>query len=103
MSKENSEKLFRLEIILSQSIEEDFVNAFLTKQTGNMFTKIDNVMGRGFSVPKMGDAIWPQLNCMYIVYCTEAQTNVIKDIISDLRQEYPDEGIACFKSEAEIL
>ena len=94
MSKENSEKLFRLEIILSQSIEEDFVNAFLTKQTGNMFTKIDNVMGRGFSVPKMGDAIWPQLNCMYIVYCTEAQTNVIKDIISDLRQEYPDEGIA---------
>ncbi len=103
MAKENSEKIFRLEIILSQSIEEDFVNAFLSKETGNMFTKLDNVMGRGFSVPKMGDAIWPQLNCMYIVYCTEPEIKVIKDIISALREEYPDEGIACFKSEAETL
>ncbi len=100
---QDEEKLFRLEIILSQSIEEDFVKAFLEKDTGHMFTKLDNVMGQGCSVPKMGDSIWPQLNCMYITYCTKSQSSEIKAIIKSLRKEYPGEGIACFKTKAKIL
>lgn len=97
------DKLFRLEIVLSQSIEEDFVKAFLEHDTGHMFTKMNDVMGRGFSVPKMGDNIWPQLNCMYIVYCTKEQASVTKEILNQLRREYPGEGIACFRSKAKML
>lgn len=99
----SAEKLFRLEIIFSQSIEEDFLKAFMEQETGHMFTKMDNVMGRGFSVPKMGDSIWPQFNCLYIVYCTKEQCRVIRNIIRTLSKEYPGEGIACFRTKAKYM
>lgn len=101
--KSNEPKLFRVEIILSQSIEEDFVTAFMKKDTGKMYTKLPMVMGRGVTDPKMGDAIWPQLNCMYIIICTGEQADVIKGIIADLHREYPNEGLACFKSKVKML
>ena len=96
-------KLQRLEIIMSQSIEEDFVTAFMKEDTGRMFTKLPMVMGRGVTDPKMGDAVWPQLNCMYIVICTKEQAVVVKSIIDRLHQEYPKEGLACFKSKVKLL
>ena len=102
--QESSEpKLQRLEIIMSQSIEEDFVTAFMKEDTGRMFTKLPMVMGRGVTDPKMGDAVWPQLNCMYIVICTKEQAVVVKSIIDRLHQEYPKEGLACFKSKVKLL
>lgn len=93
----------RLEIIMSQAIEEDFVSAFMKADTGRMFTKLPVVMGRGATDPKMGDAVWPQLNCMYIVVCTKEQAAVVKSIIKRLHQEYPNEGLACFKSKVKLL
>lgn len=96
-------KLQRLEIIMSQSIEEDFVTAFMKEDTGRMFTKLPMVMGRGVTDPKMGDAVWPQLNCMYIIICTKEQATVVKSIIDKLHREYPKEGLACFKSKVKLL
>lgn len=101
--KSDEPKLQRLEIIMSQSIEEDFVTAFMKEDTGRMFTKLPVVMGRGVTDPKMGDAVWPQLNCMYIVICTKEQADVVKAIIADLHKEYPNEGLACFKSKVKML
>ena len=101
--KDDASKLQRLEIIMSQSIEEDFVTAFMREETGRMFTKLPVVMGRGVTDPKMGDAVWPQLNCMYIVICTKEQAQVVKGIIADLHKEYPREGLACFKSTVKLL
>lgn len=101
--KGDAPRLQRLEIIMSQSIEEDFVTAFMKKDTGKMFTKLPVVMGRGVTDPKMGDAVWPQLNCMYIVICTKEQADVVKGIIADLHKEYPREGLACFKSKVKML
>ena len=101
--KATEPKLQRLEIIMSQSIEEDFVTAFMKEDTGRMFTKLPVVMGRGVTEPKMGDAVWPQLNCMYIVICTKEQAAVVKFIIDRLHQEYPKEGLACFKSKVKLL
>lgn len=96
-------KLLRLEVIMSQAIEDDFAKSFMTKATGNMFTKIENVMGKGFSVPKMGDDIWPQFNCLYIIYCTEEQAQQVQEILQELRKEYPGEGLACFRTEAVVM
>lgn len=101
--KATEPKLQRLEIIMSQSIEEDFVTAFMKEDTGRMFTKLPVVMGRGVTEPKMGDAVWPQLNCMYIVICTKEQAAVVKSIIDRLHLEYPKEGLACFKSKVKLL
>lgn len=101
--KGDEPKLQRLEIIMSQSIEEDFVTAFMKEDTGRMFTKLPVVMGRGVSDPKMGDAVWPQLNCMYIIICTKEHAEVTKAIVSRLHQEYPHEGLACFTSKVKMM
>ncbi|AEE15669.1 PG0541 family transporter-associated protein [Treponema brennaborense] len=101
--KDEDGKLVRLEIIMSQSMEDDFIAAFTKADTGKMFTKIPQAMGQGFSVPKMGDAIWPQLNCIYIVFCTKTQYAEVRKIIHRLRKEYPGEGLACFRSKAKMV
>ena len=91
----------RVEIIFSQAVEEDFIAEFKEAGVGAKYTKMANVMGAGFSNPRLGDAIWPQLNMMYIIYCDEEEAEKIKTIISKLRVVYKDEGIACFISSAE--
>jgi hypothetical protein len=57
-------------------------------------------MGAGYSNPRLGDAIWPQLNVMYIIYCGENECKKIVEIAEKLREQYIGEGIACFVSEA---
>ena len=90
----------RVEIIFSQAVEEDFVAEFKEQQVGLKYTKLANVMGAGFSNPRLGDAIWPQLNMMYIIYCREEDCAKIIAIVEKLREKYMGEGIACFVSES---
>lgn len=90
----------RVEIIFSQAVEEDFAALFKEKKVASRFTKIDNVKGAGYSNPRLGDAIWPQLNVMYIVYCNEEECRTIVEIVEKLRVQYMGEGIACFISES---
>ncbi|MBQ4378798.1 MAG: hypothetical protein II821_06340 [Treponema sp.] len=90
----------RVEIIFSQAVEEDFVAEFKEQQVGLKYTKLANVMGAGFSNPRLGDAIWPQLNMMYIIYCSEEDCRKIIAIVEKLREKYMGEGIACFVSES---
>lgn len=90
----------RVEIIFSQAIEEDFQQLFVQNNVASKYTKIDNVKGAGFSNPRLGDAIWPQLNVMYIVYCNPDDCAKIIEIVEQLRMQYIGEGIACFVSES---
>lgn len=86
----------RIELILSQAVESDILEAFEEKKVGKAYTKIPNVIGKGFSDPKMGDSIWPQLNSLYIIYCEEEESQIIYDIVLKTREEYPCDGIAFF-------
>ncbi len=90
----------RVEIIFSQAVEEDFIAEFKEQKVGAKYTKLANVMGAGFSNPRLGDAIWPQLNMMYIIYCSEDDCKTIISIVDKLREQYMGEGIACFVSES---
>lgn len=92
----------RMEIIFSQSIDDDFIQKCAEKDVGKYYTKIPVVFGQGFSEPKMGDSIWPQSNTMYIIFCSEDEEQIILTILEDLRKEYIGEGIACFVSDAEV-
>lgn len=91
----------RVEIICTQALEEDFMQEFDENKVAARYTKHPAVMGTGYSNPCLGDAIWPQLNVMFIVYCNETDCEVIKDIVWKLRDKYRTEGIACFVSNAE--
>lgn len=90
----------RIEIIFSQAVEEDLVLLLSTKGI-KKYTKIPGVMGQGESIPKMGDSVWPQLNTMFIIYCDEEQAEIVKNLLTDLRNAYPLEGVAVFISDAE--
>lgn len=90
----------RVEIICSQALEEDFTAAFKENKVATRYTKIDNVKGAGYSNPRLGDAIWPQFNVMYIIYCGEEDCKKIIEIVEQIRVQYIGEGIACFISES---
>lgn len=100
--KEAKDVMRRVEIIFSQAVEEDVFEGFKEHKIGSHYSKISAVTGSGFSSPKLGDAIWPQLNEMIIVYCKKNEAEKIVDFVKDLRKKYPVEGIACFVSKAKI-
>ena len=91
----------RVEIIFSQAIEEDFAQLFKEREVAARYTKIAGVMGAGYSNPRLGDAIWPQFNMMYIIYCSDDDAKKIIEIVEQLRLQYIGEGIACFVSQSE--
>lgn len=90
----------RVELIFSQAVEEDFQQAFKEEKIAAKFTKLANVMGAGFSNPRLGDAVWPELNMMYIIYCGAEECEKIVAVVDKLREKYMGEGIACFISES---
>lgn len=99
---QKAKKLKRVEIILSAAVDEDFVEGFKKNKIGSHFTKIGGVTGAGFSNPKLGDAVWPQLNEMLIVYCPKDEAKKIVELVKEIREKYPMEGIACFVSKASV-
>ncbi len=100
--KEATDAMRRVEIIFSQAVEEDIFEGFKKQKIGGHYSKISAVTGAGFSNPKLGDAIWPQLNEMIIVYCKKTEAEKIIGFVKTLRKKYPVEGIACFVSKAKI-
>ena len=93
----------RMELIFSQALEEDFQLAFKEEKVGSRFTKFESVMGAGCSDPKLGDAVWPQLNMMYVIYCDKDEAKKIYAIVRKMRKKFLTEGIACFMSRASEL
>ncbi len=93
-------KLKRVEIIFSAALDEDFAEGFKQNKIGAHFTKLSGVTGAGFSNPKLGDSVWPQLNEMLIIYCPKDEAKKITELVESLREKYPMEGIACFISKA---
>jgi len=89
----------KLEIILSQAIDEDFLHDCKVMHVADYYTKTIGVQGEGCSFPKMGDDVWPQLNNHYMIVIEDDEIETIKHIISHLREIYPDEGLACFVSD----
>jgi hypothetical protein len=86
----------RVEIIFSQSLEEDVLEALAPIAEAHNYTMIPGVHGRGHSRPKMGDAVWPEENKILIVYCSCEASTALVMAMDDLRGRYPNEGIACF-------
>lgn len=97
----------KIEIILTQAIEADFIAKYeivcKREKVACKYTKIDNVMGQGNTCPKLGDAIWPQQNVIFVIYCEEDFVEKVAEIMKELHKEYPGEGAASFVTDANIL
>jgi hypothetical protein len=90
----------RYDVILSAAIEEDFLQGMERRVPGFHYTKLSDVTGRGYSVPKLGDAIWPQLNSVFVLYCDEKEGAAVLAVVQELRKRYLGEGLACWRSGA---
>lgn len=97
---EGGTKMIRMDLIYSAAIEEDLFEGFKERDIGKKYTKLNNVMGVGCSLPRLGDAIWPQLNVQLIIFCNENEAKEIVEVVEVVRKLYPTEGVACFQSEA---
>jgi hypothetical protein len=91
-------KRIRLEIIISQALEDDFLRELAAALPAYKYTQLSGVHGRGYSVPKLGDAVWPQENTTFILYVAESEERAITGVIETVRKQYVGEGLACFKS-----
>jgi hypothetical protein len=87
----------RIEIIFSQAIEEDVLLALKAIPEAQFFTLIPGVKGRGYTTPKMGDAVWPEENELMIIYCmSDEASGQIENAIKKLQGIYTNEGLALF-------
>ncbi len=94
----------RVEVVLTQAIESDFLQLYEREcrraKIQCKYTKLDNVMGAGNTNPKLGDAIWPQLNVMFILYIDDKFVPKISEILKQLHEMYVGEGAAAFAIES---
>lgn len=96
----HGEERFRIDLVFSQALEEDFVEQFELNKI-DRYTIVPVVKGKGYSQPKLGTVVWPQLNTMLITFCNEDDAVKVKRVVMLLREKYKTEGIACFISKAE--
>lgn len=88
----------KYEIYLSEALEEN-LEELLNDKGVTIFSKITPVAGRGYSTPNLNNDVWPGRNTLYILY-TEEQGAQIEEAASQLKVQFPHEGIAIFRSEA---
>ncbi|MDR0909666.1 MAG: hypothetical protein LBM77_07860 [Spirochaetaceae bacterium] len=93
----------RMELIMSEAIQEEFLTDIDMACPGIKYTQVVDAKGRGNTTPKQGDAIWPQFNTIITIYCSREEAARVLIIAKSLRQKFPTEGVACFRSEAEEL
>lgn len=88
--------MIRVEIYINFGLESELLDAFKSEKIAEHYSRIGNVLGCGFTEPKMGDSVWPQVNSQFIIYCSEDEAKKIKSIVNDIREKYPNDGISIF-------
>ncbi|HHU35656.1 MAG TPA: hypothetical protein GXZ47_00350 [Treponema sp.] len=86
----------RIEIIFSQALEEDVIDALKKVPEARFYTIIPEVWGRGYSNPKEGSPVWPEVNEIMIIYCEDDVESKITEPIKELQKIYTQEGLAFF-------
>lgn len=86
----------RVEIIANHSVEDDITDVLESHNLASHYTKIPNVQGQGNSEPKRGNHVWPEENFILIIYCEEKESTLIAKLISELKEQFPNEGIRYF-------
>ena len=94
--------MIRIEIVADNAVEDDIMEALKRNGTGRCFTKIPSVHGEGDSTPKHGNHIWPEENFILIIYCEKEEAGVIRRVIGEIKETFPNEGIKLFEIESKL-
>jgi hypothetical protein len=88
--------MIRLEIVANQSVEDNILEALKGEGVGKYYTKYPDVFGTGSSGPRMGDAVWPELNFAMVFWCDEEEARGIQRALAGVKKHFPGEGIKLF-------
>jgi len=86
----------RVEVIANRSVEENILDALRFANAGKYYTKYPGILGVGTSGPRMGDAIWPEENFVFVFWCGEEEAAVIEKAVASVKEKFPNEGIKMF-------
>ena len=88
--------MLRVEVVANHSVEENILDALKEHGVGKYYTIYPNVLGVGNCGPRMGDAIWPELNFALVIWCEKEEAEGIAAAIEDVKKKFPDEGVKVF-------
>ena len=88
--------MYRVEIVANQSVQENIMESLKDHGVGKYYTLYPNVFGTGNCGPRMGDAIWPEMNFVMVIWCEESEALEINRAVAKVKEQYPDEGIKIF-------
>jgi hypothetical protein len=88
--------MIRVEVICSNSVNEDVLDAFKKEGVAKFYTQYPNVHGIGSHGPRMGDAVWPEENSVFVIWCEEAEARGIQRAVEKVKKNFPDEGLEIF-------
>ena len=88
--------MLRVEVIANHSVEENILEALKEHGVGKYYTLYPNVLGIGTCGPRMGDAVWPELNFAIVIWCEQEEAAGIVAAIEDVKKKFPDEGVKVF-------
>lgn len=95
------EAMVRVEIIANKSVQEDLIDVLEAAVPGIYYTIFPEVRGKGRQGTRKGDDIWPELNCMVLVFCGKETAERIEKAVCHVKDAFPREGIKLFLSEEE--
>ncbi len=95
--------MYKVEIFANQSLETNILESFEANEIGKQFSLLRGISGKGNSFPKQGDAVWPEENVLYILYCEKEEALKIKELVSFLKRDFKKEGIKFFAYQVDLL
>ena len=96
-------KMYRVEIIANQSVEEEITELLNEKVENIQYTLLPDVHGKGLSSQKLGSTTWPEQNFLLFSYVNHEDALKIKGVIEMVLERFPSEGISFFAVEAAEL
>lgn len=86
----------RVEIIGAQAILDDVIEALTHFKVPMHYTIIPAAHGKGNTIPKLGDDVWPEENFILIMYCEDEILSRIEQALELVKKKYDHEGIGFF-------
>ena len=93
--------MYRAEIISNQSVQDDITERLEKEIPGIQYTVIPEVHGKGLKTKKLGDVVWPEMNFILFAYIEDDDAIKVKDVITQVKERFPNEGISLFFTRCE--
>lgn len=87
----------RVEIIASESVQSDILEAIAAVLPNLEYSLIPSVQGVGRRSRKEGTNVWPEENFVLFSYLEAADAALLRGAVESVKARFPDEGISCFE------